>query len=531
MASNGTKVICPHCGAENPKSLIVTTCLKCLGSLERAQPAPVEPVAQAPAPRPAPRLAARKPAAPPTRAPVMPPEPTAPPQPVAAEKGPEPLPARPPADASILPPPVPPTPPASEPAARTPRAPYQPLASELVGEVERLARELRRSSLGLGTRRPSWALDPEEHKGVLLGVAAVVAGIAVFMFVGGEPSLLRALVVLGIGGVVAVLVARAFVAATTYEVIAYPPPSFAVLGQTFTWGVSLRVRKAFVLQSGRIVVRCQEHVVQGSGKSRSHRRHTIYEQTYRIPPQPFGPGQTADLTADISIPASAIPSYPDRRNSIEWTVSLQAPVEGFCPDIKAKTELRVVAVVDPHGDTGADGSPSVPAKWLESAAARSRVGAVQDGPLSAMVWPADGRMPHALPVVAAGETREFNLTLRSLEDINCRGVRCWIGCRSRARGAEEEVVVSKDVLVHQGALRAGQTLNLPLSVRIPPSGPVTYAGHYVNFEWIVRVSLDIPLWWDRQVEVPFVVAPRLLQAGEREPAAAVEASTPSAPPS
>lgn len=36
------KVICPHCGAENLRSPIITTCTKCFGSLQGAKPAPAK---------------------------------------------------------------------------------------------------------------------------------------------------------------------------------------------------------------------------------------------------------------------------------------------------------------------------------------------------------------------------------------------------------------------------------------------------------------------------------------------------------
>lgn len=539
MGDEASKIICPHCGAENPKSLIVTTCLKCLGSLEGAQPAPTEPLAQAPAPEPPPVRPVHAPVAPPVRAPVMPPEPATHEEPVPDEEEPELPPARAPAEEPALPPPRLPAPPKSQPTAPPPRAPYYPPATsppprpppaDPTEQLQTFVRELRRSLRGWRGASARGRLDPKQRKAMLIAVAAVLFGVAVIMSTGGEPGPLLPLFVFGIGGVLAALVVRALMAAMTYEVTTDPPPSFVALGRTFTWGASIRAKKAFVLQAGRIVLRCQEHAVR-RGKHTNHYRHTIYEQTYPIPPRQLGPGQAVDLRAEVAIPASAIPSYPGRNNSIEWSLSLEAPVEGICPDIKEKTEFPVAPMVEPGGDASADGNPSVPAKWLERAAARTRAGVVKDGPLSAMVWPADGQMPDALPVVGAGATREFNLTLQTSEDINCRGIRCWIGCRLHGRGTSEYAVLSKDVPVHQGVLRAGQTLNLPLSVQIPPTGPVTYAGRYVNFEWLIRVNLDIPLWWDRHVEVPFVVTPQLMQASKREPAPAGQASTPSAPPS
>ena len=92
-------VICPHCGAENPHSPIVTMCSKCFGSLDGAKPAaPAAPAADGPvptapvttialspssAPVPPVPMPPRPPDAPTTPAPPPPPAPQPPPPPSA----------------------------------------------------------------------------------------------------------------------------------------------------------------------------------------------------------------------------------------------------------------------------------------------------------------------------------------------------------------------------------------------------------------------------------------------------------------
>jgi len=48
------RVICPHCGAENVKSPIITLCSSCMQSLEGAEPAPAPPAPVTDEPQPAP---------------------------------------------------------------------------------------------------------------------------------------------------------------------------------------------------------------------------------------------------------------------------------------------------------------------------------------------------------------------------------------------------------------------------------------------------------------------------------------------
>lgn len=77
MESRQEHVICPHCGAENPKSLIVTTCSRCLQPLSGGQPAAILPTPSPPPAAPMPDRARRAPILPP-RPQVHPPHPTAP---------------------------------------------------------------------------------------------------------------------------------------------------------------------------------------------------------------------------------------------------------------------------------------------------------------------------------------------------------------------------------------------------------------------------------------------------------------------
>jgi len=47
-------------------------------------------------------------------------------------------------------------------------------------------------------------------------------------------------------------------------------------------------------------------------------------------------------------------------------------------------------------------------------------------------------------------------------------------------------------------------------VRVPAGGPVSFQGRYVKMDWMVRVRVDIPIWRDKVLELPFIVTPRLV---------------------
>jgi uncharacterized membrane protein len=80
MAGSERTIRCPHCGAENPRSLLVTVCQRCKGNLSgpaRAAPPPAGPRPTQPRPAPpGPRPAKQRPPAP--RRPVQPPPPALP---------------------------------------------------------------------------------------------------------------------------------------------------------------------------------------------------------------------------------------------------------------------------------------------------------------------------------------------------------------------------------------------------------------------------------------------------------------------
>jgi hypothetical protein len=498
------KVICPHCGAENPKSPIVTTCQKCLQPLESAQPAPETPTA---APAEPERLSTPPDAASTVEVPsetTTPPEPAvAPPawQPPPSVELPPPEPAGPPPTAPV-PPAGTPLPPVVE-----PRLPPQPAApSAPTGDA--VVREFKRG-FGRGAQpRGCWI-------GAAVGVPVVVfmtvvAGILASRLGWGAffPVLFIAIVVIAIGVVVAVLVGRAYIAASFYDLQVDPAPAQIGLGDTFAWGVVVRAKRPLTVETVIVILKCQEHAIARGGTSDSHYRETLHEDWFRVPGRPLRPGEQVAFRADVAIPADATPSHHSRNNFIEWTLEVRAPVPGYCPDIRDTVNLAVQPTVSAAATAGLPDDPEVPAGWLEVTPVRG------EQPQLGRAWGAlqaqDGATAGQAPAMAVGATRQLYLWVQTQEEVGCRGVWLWVGCRIHGRGTDEEIELIREHQVHEGPLVPGQPVGCPIQVTAPASGPVSFVGRYVKLEWVARVRFDIPMWFDKRMWVPFIVTPRRL---------------------
>lgn len=82
-----------------------------------------------------------------------------------------------------------------------------------------------------------------------------------------------------------------------------------------------------------------------------------------------------------------------------------------------------------------------------------------------------------------------------------------VHARVHGSGTGEHVVVTEGVL-HQGPVTVRE---LPFSVTLPTSGPISWDGRYVKVTWEVVAELDIPWAIDPKRTLAFQVSPR----GER----------------
>ncbi len=484
-------VLCPHCGARNHKSLIVTTCSHCQESLDGAEIAPPEQDFDTP--------------------PAPPPIPPLEPEAVADEA---------PPDESIPPPDEPVRPPVWEPppAAEMPEAVDEP---QVRTEPEPIAVEAEPTAAPPPVAQPTPTTPkPAATSPACLIVAVVVGGIFFFMMILAFALMRRmgpgALIPFAvIGGVVALIIAfvvffviRAKVAESFYELEVDPEPSVG-LGETVTWGVVIRAKKPITVGAGTIKIKFQEHAISRGGTSDSHYRKALHEQIFQIPGKPAMPGEGVEIRVEIPIPAHAIPSHKGRNNFIEWSLEARAPVPGYCPDVKKRVSVTVRPKIAAELDGGMSENLYVAADWL--AATKPPAGQAKLGEAWATLQATDGASIDQTPVMAVGETREFSLWVQTKETVDCRGVLCWVGCRVHGAGSDEKIVLIQEQTIHEGALTPDQPVCFPVQVTVPDSGPASYVGRYVKLEWVACVRLDIPLWFDKRLRVPFIVTPQRVQ--------------------
>jgi hypothetical protein len=72
----------------------------------------------------------------------------------------------------------------------------------------------------------------------------------------------------------------------------------------------------------------------------------------------------------------------------------------------------------------------------------------------------------------------------------------------------ERIELFREEAVWSGDLAPMQPVETPIRLVVPRSGPVTYIGEHLRCDWLVRVRVDVPIWRDRVLELPFVVTPQ-----------------------
>lgn len=87
---------------------------------------------------------------------------------------------------------------------------------------------------------------------------------------------------------------------------------------------------------------------------------------------------------------------------------------------------------------------------------------------------------------------------------NCRGLQLEAGFKEHGQGSGSEHRLV-DERVYEGPLTAGRMVERSFRFKLPGDGPITYAGHNVNFTWFVRIRIDIPMWFDKREEHHFRV--------------------------
>jgi hypothetical protein len=107
-----------------------------------------------------------------------------------------------------------------------------------------------------------------------------------------------------------------------------------------------------------------------------------------------------------------------------------------------------------------------------------------------------------------GSTMQCNVQVTPQDNIRCKRVVARIMWHTEGRGDRDEGTVLEAPIAPESTLQAGQQIYQQFNVVLPHE-PWSYAGHYVNIVWELKVIIDIAMASDINASQPFVLAPRL----------------------
>lgn len=302
---------------------------------------------------------------------------------------------------------------------------------------------------------------------------------------------------------------RARVAESYYTLEVRPPTEALRLGQSFEFSAVVLPKRNLVLGTGKLTLRCQEHAISRGGTSDTHYRQTLFEQVFDLPPgRRYQRGEALEIRQRLTIPATGVPSFDGKNNFIEWSVVLQVPARGICPDIHEQSPLRVLPQIIAAADEPMGEDTMLPRNWGRSAQYGEEVR--RQGSVTAEFWNYQGPTLKGLPVVPVGGSRRLQVRVTADGDVHCRGVLACVCCRIHGAGSSEEIVLSPEQTIHMGDFPAGANAERAYDIKVPETGPVSFVGRYVKCDWEIRVRVDIPIWRDRRLHLPFLVTPQLL---------------------
>lgn len=93
------------------------------------------------------------------------------------------------------------------------------------------------------------------------------------------------------------------------------------------------------------------------------------------------------------------------------------------------------------------------------------------------------------------------------ENINAKGIFVRLGWHTEGRGDQDAAQVA-EVALGSGGLTANQPLVQSFNIMLPQA-PWSFAGHYINIIWTLKVTIDIAFSPDLNVSQVFVLAPRV----------------------
>ena len=104
----------------------------------------------------------------------------------------------------------------------------------------------------------------------------------------------------------------------------------------------------------------------------------------------------------------------------------------------------------------------------------------------------------------AGEFVSGTMILELEKKTNCRSVTASLGWYAHGAGNDAATIV-ETLTVHSGELEPG-VYRFPFRFNLPP-GPYTYHGHYLNVDWYVEGTADVPWATDPKGDEDFILLP------------------------
>jgi hypothetical protein len=118
-------------------------------------------------------------------------------------------------------------------------------------------------------------------------------------------------------------------------------PQMARPGDRVSVQVTLQPRSTVKLTGAKVLLRCKERAVSGSGTNRTTHTYEVHESEAGLnaPPQ-LEAGQPASFSASLQLPKDAPTTFVASDNDVKWTLELNVGIDGW-PDWEREYPITV----------------------------------------------------------------------------------------------------------------------------------------------------------------------------------------------
>ena len=284
------------------------------------------------------------------------------------------------------------------------------------------------------------------------------------------------------------------------------PERLAGLGETIPVEITITPVRDIRVTAVNVTLLGEERAIKGSGKTRQVFRHSFVTQVVRVQCQSqWHGGYQHRATVFVTIPADAAPSFAGQHNFIEWSITLNATIDGV-PNIRERIPL-VVAARQP-GAPSPDGRPVYQLPQL--------------GPLNAQIGFNCPVTEQNMPIFPAGRQIPYQLRLNPQGDYAKQRVWVELSYAVNGSGDSENMVISRHPFSIENWIGDPQRTESG-TLLIPP--PPTFHGTHVRIFWAVTVRHEKPWGQDSRQVFEVLVTPGYqdvppANAGEEKPGSA-----------